>query len=190
METDRQILDQGCQFGTDDRSPEPRNRGAPPPSSLGRRRPGKDPTGLSHATDLSKGSFMTGWVSPDPGWGRAGLGRCAAGVCGERAGISTRVSWRPPFCSRIHFSRLKAAIERQWQIRSKRGVPSWVVAESSPARTCLSIANRVFGPKALHSPSSQATVPDAQREEFFRLRYRVCRGTVVARTRGYLIPAR
>ena len=59
----------------------------PPQSSLGRRRLGKDTTGLSHATDLSKGSLMTGWVSPDPGWGRAGLGRCAAGVCGERAGI-------------------------------------------------------------------------------------------------------
>ena len=87
METDRKILDQGCQFGTDDRSPEPRNRAAPPPSSLGRRRPGKDPSGLSHATDLSKGSLMTGWVSPDPAWERAGLGRCAAGVHEERAGI-------------------------------------------------------------------------------------------------------
>ena len=107
METDRKILDQGCQFGTDDRSPEPRNRAAPPPSSLGRRRPGKDPSGLSHATDLSKGSLMTGWVSPDPAWERAGLGRCAAGVPGERAGHSTRVSWRPPLCSRIHFCRLK-----------------------------------------------------------------------------------
>ena len=173
METDRKILDQGCQFGTDDRSPEPRNRAAPPPSSLGRRRPGKDPSGLSHATDLSKGSLMTGWVSPDPAWERAGLGRCAAGVPGERAGHSTRVSWRPPLCSRIHFCRLKERSSGNG--RFGRSAASFrVVAESSPARTCLPIAHRVFGPKALHSPSSEATVPDAQREEFFRLRYRVC----------------
>jgi hypothetical protein len=135
--------------------------------------PRKDPTGFSYATGLSKGSLMAGWVSPDPGWGRAGLSRCAAGVCGERAGILPE--YPGGHLSAPGYISVASKSDRAAMADSvRRGVPSWAVAESSPARTCLPIANRVFGPKALHSPSSQATVPDAQREEFFRLRYRVC----------------
>lgn len=134
--------------------------------------PRKDPTGFSYATGLSKGSLMAGWVSPDPGWGRAGLSRCAAGVCGERAAILPE--YPGGHLSAPRYISVASKSDTAMADSVRRGVPSWAVAESSPARTCLPIANRVFGPKALHSPSSQATVPDAQREEFFRLRYRVC----------------